>query len=110
MMQTQQRQQQRPLSAAQQGKAGAVVRQPSASLAARLIARGVSRRPLRALASTMATLALSEREVVALELAADAAGIHFQVRASTPEGLAHLTSQLQALYPQTRMVPLAPQD
>src|SRR5579875_324043 len=107
-MQTRQRQRQRRLSAAQQGKAGAVVRQPSASLAARLIARGVSRRPLRALASTMATLALSEREVVALELAADEHGLSFQVRASTPEAACHLTSQLQALYPQTRIVPLAP--
>jgi hypothetical protein len=79
----------------------------SPASAARLVARGVSRRSARALASTMATLALSEREVVALELAADEHGISFQVRASTPEGLAHLTSQLQALYPQTRMAQLS---
>jgi len=83
-------------------------RQSPASCAARLVARGVSRRPLRALASTMATLALDSHHPIALEVASDGEHITFQVRASTPEAARHLTSQLQALYPQARMALLAP--
>jgi hypothetical protein len=58
----------------------------------------------------MATLAIDARQPVALEIAGDERGIRFQLRARTREAASHLASQVQALYPQTRMVRLSPQD
>jgi hypothetical protein len=72
-------------------------------LAARITPRGSSRREMAALETTMANLALDARHAVALELAGDSASVSFVVRADTAPALAHLVSQLQALYPQARI-------
>jgi hypothetical protein len=76
---------------------------PQTPLAARITPRGMSRREMAALETTMANLALDARHAVALELAGDDAGVSFVVRAATAPALAHLVSQLQALYPQARI-------
>ncbi len=76
---------------------------PPEAGAARVMARGVSRRSLSALQQTMATLALDARQPVALEIARDEQGMHFQLRASAPQASTHLVAQMQALYPQSQM-------
>ncbi len=83
---------------------------PPEAGAARVIATGVSRRSLPALQQTMATLALDARQPVALELARDEQGLHFQLRASAPQAMAHLVAQVQALYPQARLERLSPHE
>ena len=83
----------------------------SASCAARVIPpRTASRREMAALETTMANLALDSRHPVALELAGSASGVSFLVRAGDQAALAHLTAQVQALYPQAEIVELAQED
>jgi flagellar biogenesis protein FliO len=73
-------------------------------LAARIIPpRTASRREIAALEAVMANLALDDRYPVALELVGDAHGVSLLVRAATTPALAHLMSQVQAIYPQARI-------
>lgn len=82
-------------------------RDETQSLAARVIARGVSRRPPAALSSALAGLATDARHPVALELASDERGVSALLRATDEASLAHLTHAVQALYPQAELRPLA---
>ncbi|MGB8344378.1 MAG: hypothetical protein WCD86_05815, partial [Ktedonobacteraceae bacterium] len=82
----------------------------SPSFAARVIPRGVTLRQLAALETTMATLALDARHAVALEVVGDERGVALLMRASDADGFAHLARQVQALYPQAEIVPLARAD
>jgi len=83
----------------------------SASCAARYTPpRTASRREMAALETTMANLALDSHHPVALELAGSASGVSFLVRSGDQAALAHLTAQVQALYPQAEIVELAQED
>jgi energy-coupling factor transporter ATP-binding protein EcfA2 len=59
-----------------------------------------------ALTSAMHSLVLDARHPLALEIAGTPTSKAFLVRATTPEALAHATSQMRARYPQAEAVPL----
>ncbi len=82
----------------QASQAGQLEQAPS--FVAQVIPRGISGRPLSALETAIATLALDARHPIALEVAGDERGVRLLIRASDAEGLAHLKQQVQALYPQ----------
>ena len=82
----------------------------SPSCAARIIARGISRRPFAALSAAMATFGVDTRHPIALEWAKDERGVASLVRATDGATLAHLTREVQALYPQTEVRPCAGED
>jgi energy-coupling factor transporter ATP-binding protein EcfA2 len=63
-----------------------------------------------ALTSAMHSLVMDARHPVALEIAGTPTSKAFLVRATTPEALAHATSQLRARFPQAELVPVAADD
>jgi energy-coupling factor transporter ATP-binding protein EcfA2 len=58
----------------------------------------------------MHSLVLDARHPLALEIVGSTTSKAFLVRATTPEALAHATSQLRARYPQAELVPVAADD
>jgi hypothetical protein len=56
------------------------------------------------------SVTLNQRDTVAFEIVGDAYGQQFIVRATTPETLAHLRTQVLARYPQARLRSLARED
>src|SRR5947209_2722425 len=68
--------------------------------------RSASTRDIAALETAMQGLALDDRHPVAVEIARTAKGRMFLLRATSPSALEHLSSQVQARYPQATIMPL----
>jgi hypothetical protein len=78
--------------------------------AARIVARGISRRPPASLAAAMATLGLDRRHPLALEIAGSEQGVAYLVRGADAGTLAHLCRQMLSLYPQAEIHPCQGRD
>jgi hypothetical protein len=76
-------------------------------LASVIVPRAASTRDILALETAMQSLVQDDRHPVALELAATASSRGFLLRATSAMSLAHLSSQIQARYPQAIIRPVA---
>ncbi len=83
---------------------------PTVSLLAQVIPPRHAERSPVVLEAAMQSLALSERDPVALEIAGTASSRRFFLRASSSRGYIHALSQLRARYPQAGIVRLRPED